>query len=228
MASVEAGKRPAKTCGVQAPAVMIRRVQGRSVSVPVWVERMRTLESELWMSVEMERMRAGWCRCAPRERVVVRRNWERRRGSLVASGVSVRFFWGGDGMGGGDAHLGGTVALTDDLDLPAFLLRQPGRAVTGDEVVLARGLRPRRAFAQPIVASFPVARVAAVRQACAGAATPAPLLAAAMFSCELLVQVEAEGAEGRDDRGVPVAREEAGAEAGCGGEEAGGGLDEVD
>lgn len=135
----------------------------------------------------------------------------------------------GDGGGGGDAHLRGTVALADDFDFPALLLRQPGRALAALEFVLARrGLRPRRALPQPVVAALAAAGVAAVRQAGAGAATPAPLLAPPVFGRELRVQIEAEGAEGGDVWAVPVAREEAGAVAGGGSEEARGGFDEVD
>ncbi len=140
--------------------------------------------------------------------------------------VQGRWWW----WGGGDAHLRGTVALADDLDFPTLLRRQPGRALAAFALVLARrgGLRPRRALPQPVVAALPAARIAAVRQAGAGAATPAPLFAPAVFGCELCVQIEAEGAEGGDVGAVPVAREEAGAVAGGGGEEAWGRFDEVD
>lgn len=81
----------------------------------------------------------------------------------------------------GDAHLRGTVALTDDLHFPTFLLRQPRRSLAGFKTMLARRLRPRRAFPQPVVASLPIPCISAVRQARARAATPAPLLAPAVF-----------------------------------------------
>lgn len=55
-----------------------------------------------------------------------------------------------------------------------------------------------------------------------------PLLRAAVLSSQLTVQVERQGAQGRDGGREPVLGEEAGRVARCGAEELGGGFDYVD
>lgn len=71
-----------KTKGVQTPAEMRRRVQGRVVFMPVWVFWIRMLVRVLEVLRVRERARVGWWRWTPRERQAWRRNLQRRRGSL--------------------------------------------------------------------------------------------------------------------------------------------------
>ena len=84
MVRVAVGKSEVKTRGVHAPAVMIRRVQGMSVSVPVVEERMRTLERSPCRSCDAEITLAGWWIWTPRVRHCSSRNCDRRKGSLAA------------------------------------------------------------------------------------------------------------------------------------------------
>ena len=81
---LECGNRVLNTSGVQAPAANRTLVHGSSVLMWVDVSSMRMLESSLWLSVSTDTALAGWWSWTPRERQMLRRNWQNLSGFLDA------------------------------------------------------------------------------------------------------------------------------------------------